>query len=267
MMPADAAAIVADADATLFGAVGSPEVPDRVSAWGLILSLRQQLELYLQPAPGAQCSAARPRYRAARRDFAMLIVRENTEGEYVGTGGRLYAGHCGGDRHPHLGLHPARHRAGRRLRFPGRARGRPAHQRDQVERAAAHHGPVGRGHRGGRRPAPGHPLGTHARRRGRLPDGPRPGRFDVLVASNLFGDILSDLGAGLQGTLGLAASGNVNPGTGVGHLRAHPRQRAGHRGPGRGQPARSDQLGGHAAGPHRPARTRPTWCGPRSTPR
>ena len=43
-----------------------------------------------------------------------------------------------------------------------------------------------------------------------------PGRFDVLVASNLFGDILSDLGAGLQGTLGLAASGNVNPGTGVG---------------------------------------------------
>jgi tartrate dehydrogenase/decarboxylase / D-malate dehydrogenase len=43
-----------------------------------------------------------------------------------------------------------------------------------------------------------------------------PGRFDVLVASNLFGDILSDIGAGLQGTLGLAASGNVNPGTGVG---------------------------------------------------
>ena len=64
MMPADAATVVAGADATLFGAVGSPEVPDSVSAWGLILSLRQQLELYLnlrpvRSVPGANGPGAR----------------------------------------------------------------------------------------------------------------------------------------------------------------------------------------------------------------
>ena len=167
MMPPDAAQVVADADATLFGAVGSPDVPDAITAWGLILSLRQQLELYLNLRP------VRAVPGAAGDGFAMLIVRENTEGEYVGTGGRLYAG-TDAETATHTSVFTRRgiERAVE-YAFRGRARGRPAHQRDEVERVAAHHGPLGRGHRGGRRPPPRHPLGAHARRRGRLPDGPR----------------------------------------------------------------------------------------------
>ena len=83
MMPEDGHRTVAAADATLFGAVGSPEVPDTVSAWGLILSLRQQLELYVNLRPVRAVPGPVPG-RPTHRRLAMVIVRENTEGEYVG---------------------------------------------------------------------------------------------------------------------------------------------------------------------------------------
>jgi tartrate dehydrogenase/decarboxylase/D-malate dehydrogenase len=217
MMPADAAAIVADADATLFGAVGSPEVPDRISAWGLILSLRQQLELYLNLRPVRSYPQPHPRSQGGPTpDFSMLIVRENTEGEYVGSGGRLYVG-TPAETATHTSIFTRR----------------------GIERAVEHAFAA----------VPDGGLVTSVTKSNALPHtmglwdevtadvaarhpGVRwermhvdavayqmvraPHRFDVIVASNLFGDILSDIGAGLQGTLGLAASGNVNPQTGVG---------------------------------------------------
>jgi tartrate dehydrogenase/decarboxylase / D-malate dehydrogenase len=213
MMPADAATVVAGADATLFGAVGSPEVPDSVSAWGLILSLRQQLELYLNlrpvhSVPGANGPGA--------RGFAMLIVRENTEGEYVGTGGRLYPG-TAAETATHTSVFTRRGieravdyafravPAGGRLTSVTKSNALPHTMGlwDEVTAEVAARHPGTRWER--------MHVDAVAYQMVRA-----PGRFDVLVASNLFGDILSDLGAGLQGTLGLAASGNVNPGTGVG---------------------------------------------------
>ncbi len=87
MMPPDGHEVVGAADATLFGAVGSPEVPDSVSAWGLVLSTRQRLDLYvnLRPIRG-------PGRAGGNADLDLVVVRENTEGEYTGIGGRLYRG-------------------------------------------------------------------------------------------------------------------------------------------------------------------------------
>jgi tartrate dehydrogenase/decarboxylase/D-malate dehydrogenase len=212
MMPADAAAVVADADATLFGAVGSPDVPDAISAWGLILSLRQQLELYLNLRP----VRAVPRPDRADGGFGMLIVRENTEGEYVGTGGRLYAG-TAAETATHTSVFTRRGIAraveyafhvlpeGGLLTSVTKSNALPHTMGlwDEVTTEVAARHPGTRWER--------MHVDAVAFQMVRAPE-----RFDVLVASNLFGDILSDLGAGLQGTLGLAASGNINPQTGVG---------------------------------------------------
>jgi tartrate dehydrogenase/decarboxylase/D-malate dehydrogenase len=212
MMPPDAATVVAAADATLFGAVGSPEVSDRITAWGLILSLRQQLELYLNLRPVR--GFARP--GAARSGFDMMIVRENTEGEYVGTGGRLYPG-TPAETATHTSVFTRRgiERAveyafsavpeGGLVTSVTKSNALPVTMGlwDEVaEEVAARHPDVRweRMH-----------VDAVAYQMVRAPE-----RFDMIVASNLFGDILSDIGAGLQGTLGLAASGNVNPGSGIG---------------------------------------------------
>jgi tartrate dehydrogenase/decarboxylase/D-malate dehydrogenase len=199
MMPPDGHEVIAGAAATLFGAVGSPQVPDSVSAWGLILATRQKLDLFvnLRPIRG--------------RDFDLLVVRENTEGEYTGIGGRLYRAtpaetatqtalftRRGIERvvdHAFRQVHP-----GGLLTSVTKSNALPHTMGlwDEVtESVAARYPGVGweRMH-----------VDAVAYRMVRS-----PGRFDVLVASNLFGDILSDLGAGLQGSLGLAASANINP--------------------------------------------------------
>ena len=146
----------------------------------------------------------------------MLIVRENTEGEYVGIGGRLYAG-TAAETATHTSVF-TRRGIERAVDYAFRAvpEGGLLTSVTKSNALPHTHGPLGRGHRGGRRPTPGHRwermhVDAVAYQMVRAPE-----RFDVLVASNLFGDILSDLGAGLQGTLGLAASGNINPETGVG---------------------------------------------------
>ncbi|HWM01157.1 MAG TPA: isocitrate/isopropylmalate dehydrogenase family protein [Actinophytocola sp.] len=217
MMPADAAAIVADADATLFGAVGSPEVSDRISAWGLILSLRQQLELYLNLRPVRSYPQPHPQSQGGPTpDFSMLIVRENTEGEYVGSGGRLYVG-TPAETATHTSIFTRRgiERAvehaftavpdGGLVTSVTKSNALPHTMGlwDEVTADVAARHPVVRWER--------MHVDAVAYQMVRAPH-----RFDVIVASNLFGDILSDIGAGLQGTLGLAASGNVNPQTGVG---------------------------------------------------
>jgi tartrate dehydrogenase/decarboxylase/D-malate dehydrogenase len=199
------------ADATLFGAVGIPGIPDRITGWGLILALRQQLELYLNLRP----IRSFPNPTSSRvGGFDMLIVRENTEGEYVDTGSRIFAGT------PETAVHTsvftrrgieravdhalAAVPAGGLLTSVTKSNALPHTMGlwDEVTEAVAARYPDTRWER--------MHLDAVAYQMVRAPD-----RFDVIVASNLFGDILSDLGPGCR-ALGLAASGNVNPGTGVG---------------------------------------------------
>ena len=90
-MPADAADVVRRHDAVLFGAVGRPDVPAHVAVWGLILALRQQLDLYVNLRPVTSWPGIPgPLRDGAEVDF--VVVRENTEGEYAGVGGRSHTG-------------------------------------------------------------------------------------------------------------------------------------------------------------------------------
>jgi tartrate dehydrogenase/decarboxylase/D-malate dehydrogenase len=88
MMPPDALDVVRGYDAVLLGAVGHPSVPDHVTLWGLLLPLRQGLDLYANLRPAKLLDGVPSRFA----DVDMLFVRENTEGEYAGVGGRAHRG-------------------------------------------------------------------------------------------------------------------------------------------------------------------------------
>ena len=201
-------------------------MPDSVSAWGLILAIRQQLDLYVNLRPVRQLPIPG---RVANRGVDLLIVRENTEGEYIGTGGRMFAG--------------TPREAATQLSVVTRA---------GTERIAEYAFdavlPGGLLTSATKSNALPHTMGLWdevvADVAGRHPDVrwermhvdavayqlvQAPERFDVIVASNLFGDILSDIGAALQGSLGLSASGNVNPANARRHIRAGSWKRARHR--------------------------------------
>ncbi|MFA3835628.1 isocitrate/isopropylmalate dehydrogenase family protein [Streptomyces aureus] len=214
-MPANAADLVKHSDAVLFGAVGRPDVPEHELIWGLIIGLRQQLDLAVNIRP----VRAFPGVPTKVRDtdgVDLVIVRENTEGEYVGAGGVAHAG-SGHD----LGIEVA------------------VHSRRAIERAA-HQAFALAGRRSGRlclvtksnAMRYGYPLWDRVVREigaqypeveletvlvdamaARMIQAPRS--LDVLLTSNLFGDILSDLAAVLAGGMGMAPSANVPPGADV----------------------------------------------------
>jgi tartrate dehydrogenase/decarboxylase / D-malate dehydrogenase len=211
-MPTDAADIVRGTDAVLFGAVGRPDVPDHELVWGLIIGLRQQLDLAVNIRPVRAFPGVPGPVRGAE-GTDLVIVRENTEGEYVGAGGLAHAG-TGHD----VGLEVA------------------VHSRRVIERAA-HHAFALASSRSGRlclvtksnAMRYGYPLWDRVVREvaehypdvdlevalvdamaARMVQAPRS--LDVLLASNLFGDILSDLAAVLAGGMGMAPSANILPG-------------------------------------------------------
>ncbi|MFE5053563.1 isocitrate/isopropylmalate dehydrogenase family protein [Streptomyces sp. NPDC056637] len=214
-MPADAADLVKQTDAVLFGAVGRPDVPEHELIRGLIIGLRQQLDLAVNIRP----VRAFPGVPTKVRDtdgVDLVIVRENTEGEYAGAGGVAHAG-SGHD----LGIEVA------------------VHSRRAIERAA-HQAFALAGRRSGRlclvtksnAMRYGYPLWDRVVREigsqypeveletvlvdamaARMIQAPRS--LDVLLAGNLFGDILSDLAAVLAGGMGMAPSANVLPGADV----------------------------------------------------
>jgi tartrate dehydrogenase/decarboxylase / D-malate dehydrogenase len=217
MMPENGHEVLANAAATLFGAVGSLEVPDTITAWGLILSTRQKLDLYLNLRPIRSFPLTEkhvgPRYQDP---YDMLIVRENTEGEYVGLGGRLFSG-----THREMASQVSvftRHSIDRAVDYAFRAVP-PNGLLTSVTKSNALPHTMGLWDEVSADVAERYPgqrwermhVDAAAYQMVRAPQ-----RFDVLVASNLFGDILSDVGAGLQGSLGLAASGNINPEKNVG---------------------------------------------------
>jgi 3-isopropylmalate dehydrogenase len=199
-------------DAILLGAIGSPQVPPGVLERGLLLRLRAELDLYinLRPArlrPGVAGAVA----GLAPRDLDLVIVRENTEGLYAGAGGVVHRGTA----FESATEESLNTRAGveRCVRY---AAGLAARRRGRLTlvhktNVLVHAGDLWL--RTARQVAAetGVELGYAHVDAACLYLVDDPARFDVIVTDNLFGDILSDLGAALTGGLGLAPSGNLNP--------------------------------------------------------
>ncbi|MCG8355620.1 MAG: tartrate dehydrogenase [Kiloniellales bacterium] len=214
MMPDDGLVQLQAFDAIYLGAVGFPGVPDHISLWGLLIPIRRTMMQYVNLRPvrlleGIPCPLA----DRAPGDIDFYVVRENVEGEYSQIGGRLYAGtdeemvtqnmvftRKGTDRILRYAFELARSRPRKKLtsatksngifhtmpywdeRFAAVGQDYPDIARDQfhIDILCAH-------------------FVQH------------PDWFDVVVASNLFGDILSDLGPGVTGSIGIAPSANINP--------------------------------------------------------
>jgi tartrate dehydrogenase/decarboxylase/D-malate dehydrogenase len=212
MMPPDALQVARAHDAILLGAVGHPSVPDHVTLWGLLLPLRQGLDLYANLRP-ARLLEGVPSRLEGRPAVDMLFVRENTEGEYSGVGGRAHQGldlevgietsvftragvrrvveHAFGLAEERRGLLTSAtksnaSRYGYVLWDEVVEEVHAAHPDVAVERVLVD--------------ALAARMVTH------------PSSLDVIVASNLFGDILTDLAAVLQGGMGMAASASVGGG-------------------------------------------------------
>jgi tartrate dehydrogenase/decarboxylase/D-malate dehydrogenase len=214
MMPDDGLERLRDSDSIFLGAVGWPGVPDHVSLWGLLIPIRRQFDQYvnLRPCrllPGVKSPLADRR----PEEIDFCVVRENTEGEYSSIGGRMFPGterefvmqqtvltRIGCDRIMKYAFELAMTRKRKKVtsatksngitftmpywdeRFAEMAKNYPEVTTDQyhIDILCAH-------------------FVQH------------PDWFDVVVASNLFGDILSDLGPAVAGSIGIAASANINP--------------------------------------------------------
>jgi tartrate dehydrogenase/decarboxylase/D-malate dehydrogenase len=213
MMPPDALDVVRTHDAVLLGAVGHPSVPDHVTLWGLLLPLRQGLDLWANLRP-ARLLEGVPSPLAGSPAVDMLFVRENTEGEYSGVGGRAHRGHG-----LEVGIETSVFtRAGVRrvLAYAFElAEGRRGVVTSATKSNASRYGYV-LWDEVAAEVAAAHPAVRYERvlvdalaaRMVRDPLG-----LDVVVASNLFGDVLTDIAAELQGGMGMAASASVAPGS------------------------------------------------------
>jgi len=215
MMPEDWKAQIGGHDAIYFGAVGWPAtVPDHISLWGSLLQFRREFDQYvnLRPVklmPGVKCPLADRK----PGDIDFFVVRENTEGEYSSIGGRMFPGtereiviqetvmsRVGVDRILRYAFELAQRRPKKHLTSATKSNGisiTMPYWDERVEEMAKaypnvrwdkYHIDI---------------LTAHFVL--------NPDRFDVVVASNLFGDILSDLGPACTGTIGIAPSGNINP--------------------------------------------------------
>ncbi|MFO1280324.1 MAG: tartrate dehydrogenase [Burkholderiaceae bacterium] len=215
MMPDDWKAQLQDMDAIYFGAVGWPAtVPDHVSLWGSLLKFRREFDQYINLRPvrlfdGVPCPLAGRK----AGDIDYLVVRENTEGEYTNLGGVMYAGtereiviqesvysRHGTDRVLKYAFELAQSRTRQHLTVATKSNGIAISMPWWDGRADAM--------------AKGYPEVTVDKQHIDILSARfvlQPGRFDVVVASNLFGDILSDLGPATTGTIGLAPSANLNP--------------------------------------------------------
>ena len=215
MVPADWKTQLAGMDALYFGAVGWPaSVPDHVSLWGSLLKFRREFDQYINLRPvrlfeGVPCPLA------GRKpgDIDYLVIRENTEGEYTALGGVMFEGtereivvqesvfsRHGTDRLLRFAFEAARARARKHLTIATKSNGIAVSMPWWDQRAAAI--------------ASEFPDVSFEKQHIDILSARfvlQPQRFDVVAASNLFGDILSDLGPATTGTIGLAPSANLNP--------------------------------------------------------
>ena len=214
MMPEDGIEQVRGFDAIYLGAVGWPGVPDHVSLWGLLIPLRRELDLYANVRPVRLLKGiTSPLAGRGPEDIDFVVVRENVEGEYSEIGGRIYAGteheavsqqavftRRGVDRILDYAFDLARKRPRRHVTSATKSNG-ISHTMpfwdERFRAAAARHPEV--------ETAQFHIdiLTAHFVL--------HPDWFDVVVGSNLFGDILSDLGPAVAGSIGIAPAANLNP--------------------------------------------------------
>jgi tartrate dehydrogenase/decarboxylase / D-malate dehydrogenase len=214
MMPADGLAAIAGHDAIYLGAVGWPGVPDHVSLWGLLIPIRRKFQQYVNLRPVRLFEGLKsPLADRKPGDIDYWIVRENNEGEYSAIGGRMYEGteleaaiqqavftKTGCERVMRYAFNLAMTRKRRELVSATKSNGISISMPYWDERFAAiaqefpqvktsqFHIDI---------------LAAHLVR--------NPTWFDVIVGSNLFGDILSDLGPATTGTIAIAPGGNINP--------------------------------------------------------
>lgn len=215
MLPDDWVALLKPFDAIYFGAVGWPEiVPDHVSLWGSLLQFRRQFDQYVNLRPVRLLAGIKsPLADRQPGDIDFYVVRENTEGEYSSVGGTMFPNtdreiviqetvmtRTGVDRILKFAFELAQKRPARHLTSATKSNGIAITMPWWDSRVAAMHEhypdlAVDKYHID--------ILTAHFVL--------HPDRFDVVVASNLFGDILSDLGPACTGTIGIAPSANINP--------------------------------------------------------
>ena len=215
MMPEDWKQLIGGHDAIYFGAVGWPaKVPDHISLWGSLVLFRREFDQYVNLRPvRLMPGVASPLANRKAGDIDFMVVRENTEGEYSSVGGRMFAGterefvmqetimtRHGVDRVLKFAFELARSRPKKHLTSATKSNGisiTMPYWDERVEAMAKSYSDV--------RWDKYHidiltaNFVLH------------PDWFDVVVGSNLFGDILSDLGPACTGTIGIAPAGNVNP--------------------------------------------------------
>ncbi len=211
MMPADGIDTLKTFDAILLGAVGWPaKVPDSVSLHGLLLPIRKAFVQYANIRPHRLLPGVQGPLKADA--FDILCIRENTEGEYSGAGGRVHQGsdnevavetsiftRKGVERILRFGFEQARARRGKLASVTkSNAQKYSMVFWDEITQALAREYPDVA--------VTSYHIDAMAARMVMAPES-----LDVVVASNLFGDILTDLGAAIQGGLGFAASANINP--------------------------------------------------------
>lgn len=213
MMAADGMERLRDHDAIFLGAVGYPGVPDHISLWDLLLVIRKEFDQYINLRPvkllrGAPC----PLKDVKREDIDMIFVRENSEGEYAGSGAWLYKGKP----HETVIQNGVFSRVGceRVIRYAYELAAREGRSLTNVTKSNALNYSMVFWDQIFREVGKDYPqVETHAY----LVDAASmfmvkdPGRYGVVVTSNLFGDILTDLGAAIAGGMGLAAGANLNP--------------------------------------------------------
>jgi len=219
MMPEDGLEQLRPFDAILLGAIGHPSVPDHVSLRQLLLRIRFGFDLYVNLRPIEILPGLEPPLRGkGAEDIRMLFVRENTEGEYCGVGGRFKCGtpeevavqqsiftRKGVERVLRYAFEQARRRPRKRLASATKSNAMAYTMvlwDEVLYELAREYSDV--------RVANYHVDALAARMI------THPESLDVVVGSNLFADILTDLGGALQGSLGLAASANLNPGQRIG---------------------------------------------------
>ena len=214
MMPADGLEALRGQDAILFGSAGDPQIPDHITLWGLRLKICQGFDQYANVRPTRILPGIdAPLKRCRPEDLDWVIVRENSEGEYAGVGGRAHQGHP---------IEVATDvsmmtRAGveRIMRFAfGLARSRPRKLLTVVTKSNAQRHAMVMWDEIALQVAAEYP---DVRWDKELVDAMtarmlnRPASIDTVVATNLHADILSDLAAALAGSLGIAPTGNIDP--------------------------------------------------------
>ena len=214
MMPKNGLELTRSHEAIYLGAVGFPGVPDHVSLWGLLIPFRREYQQYVNLRPVRLFEGVpSPLVGRGPGDIDFFVVRENVEGEYSDIGGRLYAGtedeivtqqsnftRKGVDRILRYAFELSQRRPGKHLTSATKSNGimyTMPYWDERVDEMSKYYPDI--------KVDKFHIdiLTAHFVK--------NPNWFDVVVGSNLFGDILSDLGPAITGTIGIAPSGNINP--------------------------------------------------------